>query len=151
MTATVTLRRYTGSGAGTESSPQSTVELSGADALTGPDVAPGSRSFEAWLRLRVDVAPAVGIANFWVQNTGDLPDGVSLVFGVTDDAATPVDTASLVATKVLTSGQRFVFDAATLSEVGQKSRWLVIQEVATSDAVAGAIPAQALVWGFVER
>jgi hypothetical protein len=114
-------------------------------------VLPGTVSFERWLRLRVDVAPAAGVANFWLQNTGVLPHGVSLLFGVTDAPATPVNTPSVVATKTLAAGQRYIFDAATLTAVGEHSRYIVIQEVAASDAVTGAIPAQSLQWGWVER
>jgi hypothetical protein len=114
-------------------------------------VMPGTRSFERWLRLRVDVAPAVGVANFWLKNTGDLPDGVSLLFGVTDTPATPVSAVSQVATKTLTSGQKFIFDAATLTDVGDHSRYVVIQEVVAADADSGAIPGQVLQFGYAER
>jgi len=151
MSASVSLRAYTGSNAGTESAAQSTVSLCAADGLTGGDVAPGTRSFERWLRLRVDVAPVVGVANFWLMNTGDLPDGVSLLFGVADTPATPVNTVSQVATKTLTSGQKFIFDAATLTDVGDHSRYVVVQEVAAGDAATGAVPSQTLQFGWMER
>lgn len=152
MTATVSMRAYSGVNAGTESGPLTTVPLSSVDDATSTDpVAPGTRSFERWLRLRVDVAPAVGVANFWLTLAGTLPDGVSLLFGVADTPATPVDTVSAVATKQLTSGQRFIFDADTLTDVGSHSRYVVVQEVVAADATTGDIPDQALAWGFVER
>lgn len=150
MTASVSMRVYTGTDAATESAAQTSIDLCDADALSGGPVVPGTVSFERWLRLRVDVAPAVGVANFWLMNTGDLPDGVSLLFGVTDTPATPVNTVSTVATKTLTSGQKFIFDAATLSDVGDHTRYIVIQEVVDADAASGAIPEQALQWGWVE-
>lgn len=151
MVASITMRAYYGANVATESSALATVSLSSTNDLVSSDVLPGTVSFERWLRLRVDSAPAVGVANFWLMNVGDLPDGVVLLFGVTDTPATPVDTVSTVATKVLTSGQKFVFDAATLAEVGDHSRYIVIQEVVDDDAASGAIPSQALVWGWVER
>lgn len=144
------MRAYTGSGAATESAPLTSVDLCSEDVIGGDPVDPGSVSFERWLRLRVDVAPAVGVANFWLRNTGDLPDGVSLLFGVTDTPATPVDTPSVVATKALTSGQKFIFDASTLAEVAEHTRYIVIQEVVAAEAASGAIPEQALEWGWVE-
>lgn len=151
MTATVSLRAYTGAGAATESAALDGVTLISEDALTGADVDPGTRSFERWLRLRLDTAPVTGVATLWLSNTGGLPEGVSLLFGVTDVAATPVATPSLVATKTLTSGQKFVFDMGPYSEAGEHSRYVVIQEVAAADAAPGAIPAQALVFGWSER
>jgi hypothetical protein len=151
MTSAISMRAYTGANAGTESAAQTSIDLCAADALSGGPVLPGTVSFERWLRLRVDSAPAIGVANFWLMNTGDLPDGVALKFGVTDTPATPVNTVSTVATKELTSGQKFVFDAATLADVGDHSRYIVIQEVVDADAASGAIPAQALVWGWLER
>lgn len=150
MPATVSLRAYTGAGAATESAALTTVALCAADALTGGDVAPGTASFERWLRLKVDTAPVAGVANFWVMNTGVLPAGVVLKFGVTDTPATPVNTASAIATKELTSGQKFIFDAQTLSAANSHSRYIVIQEVVAITAATGAIPAQSLAWGWVE-
>lgn len=151
MTANLSLRAYTGAGAATESAAQSSVALVAADALAGPDVAPGSRSFERWLRLRVDAAPALGVTGFWLQNEGDLPDGVTILFGVADTPATPVDTPSTVAVKTLMAGERYVFDNAILTEVGEHTRYIVIQEVVAAEAASGAIPEQALTWGWSER
>lgn len=152
MTATVSVRAYYGTNAGTGSDPLTTIPLSSVDDATSTDsVAPGSRSFERWLRLTLDTAPAVGVANFWLLNAGDLPDGVSLLFGVTDTPATPVDTVSSVATKTLTAGQKFWWDMNTYAAEGDATRYLVIQEVAASDATTGAIPDQALSFGYVER
>lgn len=152
MTADISVRAYTGSGAGTESSALAGVVLSSVDDADSTDpVAPGTRSFERWLRLRLDTAPEVGVANFWVQNDGDLSDGVSLLFGVTDTPATPVATASAIATMTLTSGRRYIFDANTYTGAGEHTRYLVIQEVAASDAATGDIPEQALSFGYVER
>ncbi len=151
MTATVSMRAYTGASAGTESAALTSVDLCSTDEVGGDPVAPGTRSFERWLRLRVDVAPAIGVANFWLMNTGDLPAGVSLLFGTTEAPATPIDTASAVATKTLASGQRFIFEDATLTEVGEHTRYVVIQEVVAADAASGDIPDQALQWGWSER
>lgn len=151
MTAIVSLRAYTGSGAGTESAAQTSITLTSADDLSSDPVAPGTRSFERWLALKIDSAPVAGVTNFWVQNTGDLPAGVEIRFGVTDTPTTPVATASAVATKELTSGHRFIFDAETYTEVGEKTRYLVIQEVVAGSAADGDIPDQTLLFGWAER
>lgn len=146
----LTLRAYTGAGAATESSSQAGVVLTDVDALTGGAVAQGTLSFERWLRLRVDVAPAAGVTNFWVQNDGALPAGVSLKFGVTDTPTTPVATASAVATMDLTSGRRFIFDTNVYDTVGDHTRYIVIQEVVAIGAPSGAIDTQALTFGYQE-
>lgn len=152
MTATLSLRCYTGANAGTESAAQSTITLTDADALSGGDVLPGTLSFERWVRLRVDVAPSLGVANFSLTASGNaLPDGVAIRFGVTDTPATPVNTTSAVATKELTPGQKFIFDVSTYAEAGDHTRYLVLQEVVDADAASGAIDPQALLLGWVEK
>jgi hypothetical protein len=150
VAATLSTRVYTGTNAGTESSAQTGITLVDADALTGGPVLAGTASYERWLRLRVDVAPAIGVTNFYVQNTGVLPTGVSLKFGVTDTPATPKNTTSMVATMDLTSGRRFIFDTNVYDTIGEHSRYLVIQEVAAIGATIGAIPQQSLKFGFQE-
>ncbi len=148
MAGTLSLRVYTGPSAGTQSAAQTGISLNAADALTGPDVDPGDNSFEKWLRLRVDAAPDVGVTNFWLRNTGDLPEGVVLKFGVTDTPATPTASTSTVATSTLESGRRYTWDTTVYSEVGERTRYLVIQEQVAADAPSGAIDAQALEFGW---
>lgn len=150
MSATITVRAYTGTTAGTESSAQTGITLADADALTGGPVLPGTVSYERWLRLRVDNAPTIGVTNFYVVNTGALPTGVSLKFGVTDTPATPKNTTSLIATMDLTSGRRFIFDTNVYSDAGEHSRYLVIQEQVDIGAASGAIAQQDLKFGFQE-
>lgn len=150
MTATLTARIYTGASAGTESSPQTAIELCATDALTGPDVAPGSYSFERWLRLRVDVAPDVGVANFYVENEGELPDGVTIRFGVTDTPTTPKATVSSVATGELVSGRRYIFDMGPYADIGDHSRYLVLQAQVAAGADSGPIDTQGVTMGWQE-
>lgn len=150
MVATISLRAYTGAGAATESPAQSGINLCAADALTGGDVVPGTVSYERWIRLRVDVAPDVAVTNFWVENNGTLPTGVSILFGVTDTPATPKNTVSTVATMALTSGRRFIFDTGSYEDVGEHTRYLVLQEVVAVGAASGAINQQDLDFGWAE-
>lgn len=151
MTSAISARVYTGSGAGTESSAQTAIALCAADALSGADVAPGTNSYERWIRLRVDAVPAIGVTDLWVQNTGDLPPGVAIKFGVTDTPHTPVAALSAVATMELTSGRRFIFDTSVLGAIGSHSRYIVLQGQVASDADAGPIDTQGLVFGWRER
>lgn len=148
MTASVSASVFTGAGAATEHTGQTTIDLCAADALSGGPVLPGTRSYERWIALRVDSSPETGVANFSVTNTGDLPTGVSLLFGVTDTPRTPVNTKSPVATMDLQSGRTYIFDTNAYDTVGDHTRYLVIQEVAASDAPSGAIDPQALRFGW---
>lgn len=150
MTATLTLRVYTGTGAATESSSQTAIVLCAADALSGGNVIQGTVSYERWLRLRVDSPPATGVANFYVENTGALPAGVAIKFGVTDTPATPKNTASTVATMDLAVGRHFIFDTNTYASTGDHTRYLVLQEVVAADAASGTIPQHSLKWGWAE-
>lgn len=150
MTASVSLRAYTGTDAGTESSAQTAIVLVDVDALTGGPVIPGTNSYERWLRLKLDVAPQVGVTNFWLQNDGILPDGVVIKFGVTDTATTPTDALSTVATTTLESGRRFIWDVNTYTEAGETTRYLVLQEQAAGAAPSGAIPQNVAMIGWSE-
>ena len=150
MTASLTLRCYTGTNAGTESAAQSSVNLGSTDEIPGDDVVPGTYSFERWVRLRVDSPPALGVANFWFEVTGDLPDGVEVRFGVTDTPATPVATVSTVATHEMQSGRHYIFDTNTYAEAGDHTRYLVFQEHVADTVDPGAIDPLAYTFGWVE-
>jgi hypothetical protein len=150
LTATVTCRVFTGTGAATMSSGQTGITLTDVDALSGGDVIPGTVSYERWIALRVDAAPTVGVANFSVTNSGALPTGVVIKFGVTGTARTPINTASDIATMTLAAGRKYVFDANTYSDVGDLTRYLVLQEVVDNSASSGVIPQHTLQFGFQE-
>lgn len=152
MAATITLRVYTGTGAGTESSPQTGIALLSADSASpDPDsaeVAPGTYSYEKWIRLKIDAPDGKAFTNFWIERAGDLPDGVEIRFGVTDTPATPKATASSVATKELQANRRYVFDVAVLDEAGDATRYLVIQERVGADVDPGDIEQQVFTIGY---
>ena len=150
MTATLSLRVYTGTDAGTESSAQTGITLTDADALSGGPVMPGSNSYERWVRLRVDSPPAVGVTNFFAQNTGELPDGVEIRFGVTDIPSTPVNTTSLIATHEFQSDRKYIFDVNSYADVGDHTRYLVFQEQVSGAANSGGIDTQSIEFGWQE-
>jgi hypothetical protein len=155
MSATITCRAMTGSGAGTQSGAQTAISLLSIDAASGdPDdepIAPGSNSFERWLRFRVDAAPEVGVADFWVESAGELPDGVTIRFGVTDTGVTPKATTSTIATTELVAGRRYVWDTNIYSDIGDTTRYLVLQGQVAADAADGPIDTQGITIGWRER
>lgn len=150
MTASLSLRVYYGANAATESAAQTAIHLSDTDGLTSGGIDPGTYSFERWLRLRVDTAPANGVTNFWLQNEGVLPADVILRFGITDLPATPVATQSAIATMELTPGRHFIFDVNTYTEAGEYTRYIVLQEQALVTADSGALPQQTPSFGWSE-
>ena len=146
MAAALTLRVYTGTDAGTESGAQTGIDLVSVDSATNSapnraanEVVPATNSFEKWLRLRVDTAPVGAATNFWLQSDDSLPDGVTIKFGVTDTPATPTASTSTVATTTLEVGRRYIFDANSYSDVGDHTRYLVLQEQVAADAASGSI------------
>lgn len=150
MAADLSLRVYTGTNAGTESAAQSSVNLGSTDDIPGGDVVPGTYSYERWVRLRVDSPPALGVANFWFETAGDLPEGVEIRFGVTDTPATPVATASAVATKELQPDRRYIFDTNTYAEAGDHTRYLVFQEQVAADVDPQTLDPLDYTFGWVE-
>jgi len=157
MAATLTLRVYTGTGAGTESAAVTGIDLISADNATNSagnraanEVVPGTNSFEKWLRLRVDAPPAGAVTNFWIQNDDDLPTGVVIKFGVTDTPKTPVATTSAVATNTLATGQRYIFDTNDYTDTGDHTRYLVVQSQVAVGAASGSIPQLAPAIGWQE-
>ena len=151
MSSVISTSVFTGTNGGTEHTGQSTVTLCAADALTGGNVIAGSVSYERWIALRVDTAPPSGATSFSITNTGSLPTGVSILFGVTDTPKTPVNTVSTIATMDLQSGRTYIFDVSTLTAIGQHTRYLVLQEVAAAGTAAGAINTQAVKFGWSEN
>lgn len=103
-------------------------------------MAPGTNSFEKWLRLKIDDADGQVLSGFWVSRTGDLPDGVTVKLGVTDTPATPVATESAVARETMAAGRRYWFDMGELDADNDVTRYLVIQEQTVMGADTGSVP-----------
>ena len=152
MTAIVTLRCCTGSGAGTESASINGFAFMDIDSATiDPDdnkVTPGTVSYEKWLRLAIDDADGQTVSGFWVERTGDLPEGVTIKLGIAAAGATPVATASAVATATMAAGRRYWFDSAAYDADNDRTGFLVLQEVVAAGAASGAIDTQAFEFGY---
>lgn len=150
---TVSLSVFTGTNAATEHPNQTAITLLSADSASTPPasakVAPGTNSFERWMAVSIDTADAQTYSNFWVEMTGDLPDGVTIRVGVADAGSTPTSATSTVAKTTLSAGRRFIWDANSYSADGDRSRFLVIQESVAASADSGAIPQQVLSFGYV--
>lgn len=162
MAATVSLRVFTGALAATMSGAVSGIDMVSADnainSLANRNAFPipaGGRSFEKWLKARVDVAPANQITNFRVWSDGSSPPDATLLVGATTTGANPTNADSSVATtdiSTFTSGAKFDWDTtSTLVSVGDLTRYLVLQLAIDAGAQPGNIPTESLSYSFDEQ
>jgi len=147
--AAVTLRVSYGTNAGTESASQTGVTFCAADALSGPDVAPGTVSYERWMRLALDTANSHSISALSFVGAPSLPTGVTIKYGVTDTPATPVNTTSAIATHLLDT-DRVIWDTNTYDTNGDRSRYLVMQMTVASSATSGPITQNHLTFDWMQ-
>jgi hypothetical protein len=160
LAASVSLRVYTGSGAGTQSAAQTgisflSIDSAANDATTRQNnpVDVGTVSFEKWMALVVDVAPANAVANFQWWTDGSGPSNVALKYGTTGTGVTPKNTTSTVATNdafTATSGSPATWHAGSLTTVGQRTDFLVMQLQPASNAAAGNIPTETISYKYQE-
>lgn len=162
MAATVTLRVFTGTNAGTMSGAVSGIDLINADNTTNSlanrnafPIPAGGRSYEKWIKARVDAAPANQITNFRAWSSGSTIPDATLYIGATASGATPTNATSTVATNDIadyTSGSRFNWDtASTLVNIGDLSRYLVLQLAIDAAHGPGNVPTQTVSFAFDEQ
>jgi len=147
MTAALSMRVRYGTSPGTLTSAQTGADLSSADngensssnRQNNPIVA-GQRSYEKYTQLYVDTAPDNYVQNFEVWGDGAVQAETTLYCGITASYATPVSTASSVATNDwtnYTSGSKLTWDAGPLTAQDEVTDYLVFQLSTTSSATAG--------------
>lgn len=142
MAATITVRVYTGTNAGTESSSVTGIDFISADNATNSlanrqanPITVGTNSYEKWLALRMDAAPANSVSNFLIWGDGAVQTSTTLMFtGNYVTGTTPVATASSIANTTFTNftaGAKATWDNATSftagTSVGAKTRFAVFQ------------------------
>lgn len=138
MAATLTLRVYTGSAAGTQSSAVTGVDFISADNATNSlanrqanPITVGTRSYEKWLKLYVDTAPANGVTNFKIWGDGAVQTSTTLYFtGNYVTGTTPTATASSIANAAFTtytSDNKATWDTASYSATGATTKFVVFQ------------------------
>jgi len=160
MAATVTIRVDYGAGP-TTSAAISGIDLISADNAsnslanrTANPITIGNRSYEKWLKARVDAVPDNKVENFQVWGDGAVDAGTTLYVGSTDSYTTPVATASAVATTdftVCTSGSKFSWSSGSIHDEGAVSDYLVVQLLTVSEtASVGNFTQETLSWSFDE-
>jgi len=146
MAATLSVRVYTGAAAGTESAVVTGVDFISADnavnSLGNRQANPinvGSQSYEKWLKLKVDTAPANGVTNFKIWGDGAVMTSTTLFWtGAYITGVTPVATASTVANanfNGFTSGNKGTWDTNAYTATNATTQYSVFQLAV--DATAG--------------
>jgi hypothetical protein len=147
MTATVTIRVYTSTDAGTMSAAQTGIDLISADNATNSTtnrqtypITAGTRSYEKWIKARVDVAPDNGVSNFKLWGDGGVQSSTVLYVGTTATGVTPTNGTSTVATNAwtnYTSSAKATWYNTTLTGIGSTTDYAVFQLKVNADAAAG--------------
>lgn len=160
MAAVLSLRVRTGTSPGTESGAVTGIDLISADNATNSlanrqanPITVGTRSFEKWVLLKVDTAPANAVANFKIWGDGSVAANTTLYWGTTGTYATPVNTASTVATtnfNTVTSGAKGTWDAGSYSAQNATTAYSVFQLDVSSGAAPGNWPTETVSYSYDE-
>lgn len=148
MPASLSLRVYTGASA-TESSAVTGIDLISADNATNTianrqanPITVGTNSYEKWVKLKVDTAPANGVTNFKVWSaTGSVSTSTSLYFTAGYATyATPTNAQSTVASANFvnyTAGAKATWDSSTYTATNATTKFAVFQLRVSADANPG--------------
>ena len=149
MAASVGIRVFTGTGAGTMSGSDVTgIDLISADNATNSagnratyPITAGNNSYEKWIKARVGAtAPDNYVKLFKVWGDGAVQSETTLKYGVTATGATPTASASSVATTDFTGavvGAKADWHDGELTTEGDLTDYLVLQLQTTASAAAG--------------
>jgi hypothetical protein len=138
VVASLSVRVYTGASAGTQSAAVTGIDLVSADNATNSlanrvanPIAVGARSYEKWLKLYLDTAPANGVTNFQVWGDGGVATSSTFYFTANYvTGTTPTSGTSTVANAnftTYTSGTKATWDTASYSNTGSVTRFAVFQ------------------------
>jgi hypothetical protein len=150
VAASISVRVCTGTDAGTESTAVTGIDHISADnainSLANRQDYPlsvGSRAFEKWVRLHIDVAPANNVSNFQAWGTGTVDEHTTLYCkGEVATGATPTASVSTVATldwTDYTAAAKLQWDDGTYTAINDVTEWLVFQLAIGASAVPGGI------------
>lgn len=148
MAASLSLRVYTGSNAGTESGVVTGIDFESADNATNSlanrqanPITVGTNSYEKWLKLKVDTAPANGVTNFKIWGDGAVMTSTTLNWtGAYITGATPTTANSTVANTTFTNftaGNKGTWDSTSYTATNATTRYAVFQLAVGSDAGPG--------------
>jgi hypothetical protein len=147
MAASLSLRVYTSSGP-TESAVVTGADLISADNATNSlanrqanPITVGNNSYEKWLKLKVDTAPANAVTNFKIWGDGAVMTSTTLKFTAAyvtyQQGTTAASTIANTTFVNFTSGNKATWDSASYSATNATTKFVVFQLVVDSTAGAG--------------
>ncbi len=162
MAATVKIVEKNGAGGTQTDKTSGTIRFKNADNSTVDTsnrmVVPGSGSdwsFEKWLRLQVDVAPAVDLQNlkFYTDGANSFGTGINLWAKAVTSFATPAEaTASAGYSSAFgyTSAAALSLGAGPFTGTGEKGDHAVLVLEVQSTAAPGLLSTETLTWSYDE-
>lgn len=147
MAASLSLRVYTSTGP-TESGAVTGADLISADNATNSlanrqanPITVGTNSYEKWLALKVDTAPANAVTNFKIWGDGAVQTSTTLVFTAAyvtyQQGTTAASTIANTTFTNFTSGNKATWDSASYSATNATTKRVVFQLQVDSTAPAG--------------
>jgi hypothetical protein len=148
MVAGLTLRVYTSTGATTESSAVTGIDFISADNATNSlanrqanPITVATASYEKWLKLKVDTAPANSVSNFKIWGDGAVATSTTLYFtGAYTTGVTPTNATSTIANTTFnnwTSGNKATWDSGSYTATNATTKYVVFQLAVGSDCNPG--------------
>lgn len=149
MVASLSVRVYTSTNAATESGVVTGIDLESADNATNTlgnrqanPINVAGQSYEKWLKLKLDTAPANGVTNFLIWHTDGVFDSSTTLdwTGQYITGTTPVATVSTIADddfSAFTSGNKGTWDTLSYSATNDTTKYAVFQLAVASDANPG--------------
>jgi len=160
MSATITMRVYTGGTATSESTQVTAIDLCSADTATSSltnrqnnPITVGERSYEKWMKGNMDHPPDNYCNNFQIWKDAAVQASTTLYVGSTYTGAAPASTTSSVATTdfdTQTAGNKLVWYQGTLSATGDETDYVVLQLLVNPSASAGNWTQETISWSFDE-
>jgi len=148
MVASLSVRVYTSTGAGTESGAVTGIDFISADNATNSTanrqafpITVNTNSYEKWLKLKVDTAPANAVTNFQIWGDGAVTTSTTLNFTAAYvTGVTPTNATSTIANTTFTnftSTNKAVWDSASYAATNATTKYVVFQLQVASDAAPG--------------
>jgi hypothetical protein len=160
MAASLTLRVYTSTGP-TESAAVTGIDLESADNATNTlanrqanPISVGTASYEKWLKLKVDTAPANGVTNFKVWGDGAVMTSTTLYmtanYATYQQGTTATSTIANANFTTYTSGNKATWDTASYSATNATTKFLVLQLAVDATSGPGNWTQETISYSFDE-
>lgn len=161
MAATLTVRVYTAAAAGTESASVTGIDFISADNATNSlanrqanPITVSTASYEKWLKLKVDSAPANSVSNFKIWGGGATMTSTTLYFtGAYTTGTTPTNATSTIANanfNTYTAGNKATWDSGWYTATNATTKYAVFQLAVAADCGPGNWTQQTISYSYDE-